>query len=157
MVEKIVSGGQTGADRAALDIAFELGIAIGGWIPRGRIAEDGTVPAHYVNLVETDSKIYAHRTELNIRDSDATIIFSFGPLMGGSALTEKLAHTLAKPVLILDLDTFSQAEATACVGEWLAEVQPRVLNIAGPRLSEEPRIAEATGDILREVLRKAAA
>jgi hypothetical protein len=152
MIEKIVSGAQTGADRAALDVALELGITTGGWIPCGRLAEDGTVPAHYPNLVETDSSLYASRTELNVRDSDATVIFSFGPLTGGSALTEKCAHKLSKPSLILDLDALGIAEAIACFRAWLGEVRPRVLNVAGPRLSKAPRIADATGHILREVL-----
>ena len=157
MIERIISGGQTGADRAALDIALELGISIGGWIPRGRLAEDGIVPAHYSNLVETDSALYARRTELNVRDSDATIIFSFGPPTGGSALTEKFAHALAKPVLVLNLDALSRDRATACSREWIAEMQPRVLNVAGPRLSNAPRIAQATVDILREILQTGAA
>ena len=87
MVTKIVSGGQTGADRAALDAALEVGFATGGWIPRGRRAEDGAVPERYGNLVETESDAYEPRTELNVRDSDATVIFSFGPAFGGSALT----------------------------------------------------------------------
>ena len=152
VVEKIVSGGQTGADRAALDVAVELGLAAGGWIPRGRRAEDGTVPPRYQGLVEAESESYDHRTELNVRDSDATVVFSFGPATGGSALTAKLARSLGKPLLALDLEHLNTDEAVARLRSWLAEVRPGVLNIAGPRLSQEPRIAEATATILRKAI-----
>ena len=84
---QIVSGGQTGADRAALDIALELGFESGGWVPLGRQAEDGKIPDRYPNLRETDSPLPAVRTELNVRDSDATLIVSHGTLVGGTALT----------------------------------------------------------------------
>jgi len=151
-VEKIVSGGQTGADRAALDVAVELGLAAGGWIPRGRRAEDGIIPQRYEGLVEATSESYDHRTELNVRDSDATVVFSFGPPTGGSALTAELACALGKSLLALDLENSNTEEAVAHLRSWLAEVRPRVLNVAGPRLSQEPRIAEATAMILRRAI-----
>ena len=151
-VEKIVSGGQTGADRAALDVAVELGLVAGGWIPKGRRAEDGTVPHRYDGLVEAESESYDHRTELNVRDSDATVVFSFGPPTGGSASTAKLAGSLGKSLLTLDLEVSSTDEAVARLRSWLAETRPRVLNVAGPRLSQEPRIAEATAMILRRAI-----
>ena len=157
MIEKIVSGGQTGADRAALDVALELGVAIGGWVPRGRRAEDGPIPKRYQGLVETDSVAYETRTELNVRDSDATLIFGFGPPQGGSALTQQLARGFRKPVLAVDLDRFSVEEVIASIREWLALTCPRVLNVAGPRSSEEPRISDATADVLRHALRGDAA
>ena len=157
MTDKIVSGGQTGADRAALDVALELGLARGGWIPRGRRAEDGTVPERYEGLTETESETFECRTQLNVRDSDATVVFAFGPLAGGCALTARLAHTLGKPLLALDLERCKQEEAIASLRGWLGETRPRVLNVAGQRLSEEPRIAEATTGILRAALRPAAA
>jgi len=156
LIEKIVSGAQTGADRAALDVAAELGLAAGGWVPRGRRAEDGTVPQHYEGLVEAESESYEDRTELNVRDSDATVIFSFGPPTGGSALTVRLAHSSGRPFLVLDLEGSTTDEAVASLRTWLAEVRPRVLNVAGPRLSREPRIAAATARILRRVIRPAA-
>ena len=87
MLEKIVSGGQTGADRAALDFARANGLGIGGWVPRGRLAEDGLIPEDYLGLLEADSTDPAVRTALNVRDSDATLILSHGPLTGGSLLT----------------------------------------------------------------------
>ena len=157
MIDKIVSGGQTGADRAALDVAVELGLATGGWVPRGRRAEDGVIPERYEELVESDSESYERRTELNVRDSDATVVFSFGPPTGGSALTVRLAHSLEKPLLALDLERSTTDEAIARLRTWLAEAHPRVLNVAGPRLSQEPRIAEVTAMILRGAIRPAVA
>lgn len=152
---KIISGGQTGADRAALDVALELHLATGGWVPRGRRAEDGVVPERYQGLVETDSAAYECRTELNVRDADATVIFAFGPLTGGSARTATLARSLGKPVLVLDLEHRSEDLAIAQLRAWFAQTRPKVLNVAGPRLSAEPRIAEATASVLRQALRPA--
>ena len=154
MIEKIVSGGQTGADRAALDVALELGIAIGGWVPRARRAEDGRVPERYEGLVETGSDAYEVRTERNVRDSDATLIITFGAPEGGTALTRRFALEFGKASLIVDLERSSIEEAVASIREWIAYTCPRVLNVAGPRLSKEPRITEATTDILRLALRQ---
>ncbi len=153
MVAKIVSGGQTGADRAALDVALEVGLATGGWIPCGRRAEDGVVPQQYGNLVETKSDAYEHRTEFNVRDSDATVVFTFGPPTGGSALTVQIARSLRRPHLILDLERSTSDEAVQILCQWLALERPQTLNIAGPRASGEPRIAEATRAILSAALR----
>ena len=154
MIEKIVSGGQTGADRAALDVALELGIATGGWVPRGRRAEDGTIPARYVGLVESESGDYAQRTRLNVRDSDATLVFAFGEPTGGTALTARCARDLGRPVLVLDLDERTRAEAVDRLLDWLGETAPRVLNVAGPRLSGEPRIAAAVAAVLPAALER---
>ena len=153
VVDKIISGGQTGADRAALDVALELGLGAGGWIPRGRRAEDGKIPERYDGLVEADSDTYEYRTEHNVRDSDATVVLAFGPPTGGSALTVKLARSLGKPLLTLDLDRCATEEAIDQLRTWLTDTRPRVLNVAGPRLSKEPRIREATVLILRGALR----
>ena len=90
----IVSGGQTGVDRAAWAAAIELGLPIGGWVPKGRLAEDGEIPARYAGLREAESAEPAVRTALNVRDSDATLIFSHGPLTGGSRLTFDTAARL---------------------------------------------------------------
>jgi hypothetical protein len=153
LIAKIVSGGQTGADRAALDFALAHGIAIGGWVPRGRLAEDGRIPEHYPALVETDSTDPAVRTARNVRDSDATLILSHGPLEGGSLFTLNEATRAGKPVLHLDLDRLDAEAAAERLRSWLATVRPRVLNVAGPRASHDPRIASATGVILAAVLR----
>src|SRR6267142_1460190 len=103
MVERIVSGGQTGADRAALDFALASRIPIGGWVPKGRLAEDGRIPERYAGLVETESADPAVRTARNVRDSDGTLILSHGPLDGGSLFTHREAVRTGRPALHLDL------------------------------------------------------
>jgi predicted Rossmann fold nucleotide-binding protein DprA/Smf involved in DNA uptake len=103
MLRQVVSGGQTGVDRAALDAALEAGIPCGGWCPKGRIAEDGRLPSRYP-LRETPSDSYAQRTEWNVRDSDGTLILTRGALDGGTALTEKCASKLGRACLVIDLD-----------------------------------------------------
>jgi hypothetical protein len=149
----IVSGGQTGADRAALDVAIELGLQIGGWVPKGRLAEDGHVPDRYTGLVEAESSERAVRTTLNVRDSDATVIISHGALTGGSLLTLEEAIRQRKPVLHLDPTAIgSQSAAVARLREWLAVVDPGVLNVAGPRASENPAIYAAVRMILLAAL-----
>src|SRR5512134_2815539 len=120
----IVSGGQTGADRAAWEVARERGIAIGGWVPKGRLAEDGTLPAHYTGLRETDSTDPAVRTALNVRDSDATLVVSHGALSGGSLLTVREAARLGRPVLHLDVSRLGRPEAAARLAKWLDTVAP---------------------------------
>jgi hypothetical protein len=133
---KIVSGGQTGVDRAALDAAIELGIAHGGWCPSGRRAEDGAIPARY-RLEETGSTDYATRTERNVVDSDATLILYRGRLSGGTELTRQLARQHGKPCLVVDLE---RPPSTQEVRSWLADERPKVLNVAGPRESQNPGI-----------------
>src|SRR5436309_5940772 len=102
IIRKIVSGGQTGADRAALDVAHELGIPHGGWAPLGRWAEDGPLDHRYL-LDEAPSEDPSLRTEWNVRDSEATLILSHGPLAGGSALTRRLARQYGRPCLVINL------------------------------------------------------
>jgi hypothetical protein len=152
-VTTIVSGGQTGADRAALDVALECGLGIGGWVPKGRLAEDGTVPERYTGLREADSDEPAVRTALNVRDSDATLIVSRGPLGGGSLLTLHEANRLGRPVLHLDLSLMEPERAVSALRQWLRAVDPRTLNVAGPRGSEDPAIGEDVEALLRAGLR----
>ena len=102
MLKKIISGGQTGADRAALDFAIKMEIPHGGWVPKGRLAEDGPLPSKY-NLKEMRTKIYARRTEKNVVDSDGTLIVSHGRLTGGSEYTMDMAILHEKPWLHIDL------------------------------------------------------
>lgn len=147
---KIISGGQTGADRAALDAAIELGLSHGGWVPAGRWAEDGPLPQCY-NLQETGSREPAARTELNVCDADATLIFSHGALSGGSALTLSLARRYGKPVLHLDLLLQSEAAAVAEITAWCNEIRPDTLNVAGPRASNDPLIYDAVARVMRAV------
>ena len=151
-LKKIVSGGQTGADRAALDVAMALGLETGGWVPHGRRAEDGRIPVRYSGLVETDTESYQTRTALNVRDSDATLIFSFDEPTGGTALTLRLARSSGKPFLAVDLELLDTEDAAERVRKWLAETDVRVLNVAGPRQSGEPRITAAVTSVLRSAL-----
>jgi putative molybdenum carrier protein len=148
----IVSGGQTGADRAALDFAIEHDIPHGGWCPRGRPAEDGAIPTRY-QLKETPSRKYAQRTECNVRDCDATVVFSVAPNpAGGTALTLAVARRLEKPFLHLCRATSSVAEAAGELLSFLDEHQVRRLNIAGPRASQEPEVAAFVRDVLQAAL-----
>ncbi len=148
MVKRIVSGGQTGVDRAALDFALQVGMACGGWIPKGRVAEDGAIPTRYPNLRETESDDPKIRTELNVRDSDGTLLITRGTPAGGSAFTIEAATHLGKPVLHIDLERESLDLASPRLTQWLQDVQPQILNVAGPRSSEDLEIYELTKTVL---------
>ncbi len=146
----IISGGQTGADQAALDAAIALNIAHGGWVPKGRKTEVGPLPSRY-KLRELASARYRDRTEKNILTADGTLIFSFGPLLGGSALTEALAIRHNRPFLHIDFEQSEQEQATRIVQEWVEREQLAVLNVAGPRASSEPRIYSAVYTLLAAI------
>jgi hypothetical protein len=153
----IISGGQTGADRAALDFAIERGIPHGGWCPRGRMAEDGPLPLYY-ELRETPSPKYAERTAWNVRDSDATVVFSIAAEpQGGTRLTLLLAQRMGRPVLHLSRDAIERdaENAVAVAAErllaFLSENAVQTLNVAGPRASQEPGI----GAFVRSALQAA--
>ena len=148
-VMRIISGGQTGADRGALDAALELGIPHGGWCPRGRRAEDGPIDNRYL-LKETATARYAERTAANVVDSDGTVIVSRGPLTGGSAITRKIAVERGRPHLHIDLDAVAQPEAHCILQQWLVEHDIVTLNVAGPRGSKCPTIAQ---DVRRLLVR----
>lgn len=143
--QKMISGGQTGVDRAALDAAIELGIAIGGYCPKGRRAEDGPINPGYP-LIETPSADYPERTALNVRESDGTLILARGVPSGGTALTRNMAGQHAKPCLVIDLDTQGDPRA---VGIWLARHGIRTLNVAGPRESTNPGVYRQAIEFLR--------
>ncbi len=145
---KIVSGGQTGVDRGALDAAIELQVPHGGWCPRSRLAEDGRIPACY-RLRETDSRQYHVRTRQNVHDSDATLILCRGLLSGGTELTLRLAEQADKPNLVVDLDADPSPRD---VRDWLQEHEVEVLNVAGPRESLNPGIAADAREFLLRVL-----
>jgi len=147
MFTKIISGGQTGADLAGLDFAIKHNIPHGGWIPKGRVTEDGPLPEKYA-LQEMPTKSYPKRTEQNILDSDGTLIVSRGKLTGGSALTRKLASMHEKPCLYVDLDTMTVPDAGKAVVKWATKKDVEVLNVAGPRASEAPEIYAATRELL---------
>jgi len=152
-VEQIWSGGQTGVDRAALDVALELGILHGGWIPTGRLAEDGIIPSKYDRLQETGSPDYAVRTVRNVRDTDGTLLISWGPLSGGSLQTREAADQLGKPLLHLDLTDTPHDAAVHRVRRWLASLPPPTrLNVAGPRASGWPQGYDLASELLRSIL-----
>jgi Circularly permutated YpsA SLOG family len=148
----IVSGGQTGADRAALDFAIEHDIPHGGWCPQGRPAEDGAIPPLY-QLQETPARKYSQRTEWNVRDSDATVVFSVAENpAGGTALTLAVARRLGKPFLHLCREASTVAESAIRLLSFLDEHQVRRLNVAGPRASQEPDVATFVREVLKAAL-----
>lgn len=150
-VKKIISGVQTGADRAALDCAIANNIPHGGWVPKGRNAEDGIIPETY-EVQESPSKDYKRRTELNVRDSDGTLILTHGKLTGGSTLTLKYAQKHDKPCLHINLDETSESKAAKQINQWINQNHIETLNCAGSRASKDPEIYSAMYNILETVL-----
>lgn len=147
-VKKIVSGGQAGVDRAALDVAIALGIPCGGWCPRNRYAEDGRIEDRYP-LMETPSGDTVQRTEWNVRDSDGTLVLSRGEPSGGTALTIRFAMALGKPFLVVDL---AETGGYGRARRWIGESRIEVLNVAGPRESKCPGIYAEASMLLRSAL-----
>jgi hypothetical protein len=145
----IISGGQTGVDRAALDWAIANGIPHGGWCPKYRLAEDGCIPVKY-KLKEMDGTTYADRTEQNVRDSDGTLIISMDArLVGGSKLTAEFARKHRKPLLhVSKADLFPWA----LVAEFIRENKIRRLNVGGPRASTEPHVSRFVTTLLDAAL-----
>jgi len=148
VLEKIISGGQTGVDRAALDVASDLGLSIGGWAPKGRRAEDGLIPERYT-LKETPSREYEQRTEWNVRDSDATLVLTTSKPEGGTLNTLELAHKLEKPVFVVDL---LKPRNLASVQYWLEYGRVKTLNVAGPRESKVPGIRAMAMEFMKDLL-----
>jgi len=152
-LRRIVSGGQTGVDRAALDAALQHGFPCGGWCPRGRWAEDGPIPNRYP-LREADSADPAWRTEANVRDSDATAIIADGPLTGGTRLTDELARRLGRPVCLVDTSDTDIDRMVDQLTDFLAEHAVAVLNVAGPRRSQAPAMEDLAGGIIGGLLER---
>lgn len=150
---KVVSGGQTGVDRAALEAATSLGMEIGGWCPRGRWSEDGRIPDQYP-LMETRSPDAHVRTQRNVECSSATLVLTRGSPMGGTRYTVEIAESMRRPLLIVDL-LEHQDDPIAEIAQWLREVEPQVLNVAGPRESGAPGITDEARRILREAFVRA--
>jgi len=150
-LQRIVSGGQTGVDRGALDAAIELGIEHGGWCPRGRLAEDGAIPLMY-KLEETAATAYAVRTAQNVIDSDGTLILYRDLLSGGTELTRRLALRYDRPLLQIDLKDDPTVQP---VRDWLTEHRIVTLNVAGPRESTSPGIEAAAKAFVRLVFENA--
>ena len=153
MISKIISGGQTGADQAALDIAIKHNIPHGGSIPKGRLTEVGPLPEMY-HLEEMPNGSYPNRTEKNVLNSDGTLIISHGNITGGTALTRKLAKQHNKPWLHLDMDKMSLLYATRLLRSWIIDNGIQILNVAGSRASRDPKIYKATTNILDSLLGK---
>ncbi|MCA8992484.1 MAG: putative molybdenum carrier protein [Planctomycetaceae bacterium] len=149
----IVSGGQTGVDRAALDAALAHGLECGGWCPKGRLAEDGQISSRYP-LREASSAIYAQRTRLNVRDSSATLILTWGEPTGGTALTIRFAEQYKRPCLVIDLARNSGKSSLQQVVKWIKTEAITTLNVAGPRESGSPGIYVASLALLNEVFRQ---
>ena len=180
-IEKIVSGGQTGVDRAALDVALALEIPHGGWCPRGRRAEDGAISNVY-QLTQTPSASYVVRTEKNVLDSDGTLILFRHRMSRGTALTASFTRRHSKPCLSIDLaamqgddaklwdDAADAADAAvddesidlalsswlshraAEIHRWMVQENVRIVNVAGPRESTNAGIAQDAYRFLFETL-----
>ena len=151
---KIVSGGQTGADRAALDAALDARVACGGWCPADRSAEDGVIPTRYP-VQPLPGGGNDQRTRQNVRDSDATVIFCFGEPTGGTETTRRACLEMNKPLLVVDA-AGDPASAARRVREFIDAHEIRVLNVAGPRASEEPAIGAFVYRCVRALLRQTA-
>ncbi|MBF0231499.1 MAG: putative molybdenum carrier protein [Desulfamplus sp.] len=147
MLKKIISGGQTGADRAAIDTAIKFNLDHGGWIPAGRRAEDGALSEQY-NLIEMETSSYPKRTEQNIINSDGTLIISRGMLAGGSLLTRKIASRLNKPWCHIDLMEMDEFEGAVILHGFVSDNQIEILNVAGPRASQDPFIYRSVKSII---------
>ena len=149
VINKIISGGQTGADRAALDVAINHGIPCGGWCPKGRKAEDGKIPDRYP-LCETDTDSYRERTQKNILDSDGTLILCPEEKMdAGTQITYQLCKEIKKPICIADPADETQIPQ---VIKWLIKDNIQVVNIAGPRESNLKGIYEGSVSFLDKLL-----
>lgn len=148
-IQKIVSGGQTGVDRAALDVAKELKVPYGGWCPKGRWAEDGAISEYYLNMKETPSEKPEQRTEWNVRDSDGTLIIVKDEPMGGTLYTIEMAKKHGKPFYVLNLAKEKNVDKVIA---WIKDQNVRVLNIAGPRASQTTGIYNSAQHIIQSLL-----
>jgi len=142
LLQKIISGGQTGVDRAALDAAILKAIDHGGYCPRGRLAEDGPIPGRY-KLIETSTDDPAIRTEANVLSSDGTLVLFRYSLRGGSLLTEQMCIQHLKPLLKIDIIAHQPQREKERFDQWLPDNKISALNIAGPRESEGPVYEDA--------------
>jgi len=145
---RIISGGQTGVDRGALDAALSLGVPCGGWCPVGRLAEDGAIPAQYP-LTELAGAGYDERTQKNVEDSDGTLVITFGPASGGTARTIEFCRKLGRPHVIVDAASVPLAEAIRRAVQFVTQEDIQQLNVAGPRASGVPRAHEFAYALIR--------
>lgn len=152
---KIISGGQTGADRGGLDAARDLGLPWGGWAPKDWRAEDGAVPEKYrAEMREAGRRAYEFRTKLNVRDSDGTLIVSLGRVLtGGSLMTWNLCDSVGRPRMHLLLQSAAPPTLRGVLLDWFGRHRIHTLNVAGPRESKEPGLQDATRRVLTSILR----
>ena len=145
MVKKIISGGQTGADRAALDVSIKLGIPHAGWIPKGRLTEEGPLPNKY-QLQQMPTRSYPARTEQNVIDADGTLIITRGKPTGGSAYTRQMVLKHKRQLFHIDLDLTTSFDAASLILSWIKLQRIKILNVAGPRAGKD-------ADIYKDVFR----
>ncbi|HEX4086999.1 MAG TPA: putative molybdenum carrier protein [Chthoniobacteraceae bacterium] len=151
---KIISGGQTGVDRAALDAALALWAECGGWCPAGRFDEDGTIPERYP-VKELKEGGYKQRTIQNIADADGTLIFYFGELEGGTEETVYRCIKLRRPYKLIDGSEVSVPRAVTIAREWIWKREIRTLNVAGPRASKYPEGYQYAFEVVTELIGRA--
>jgi hypothetical protein len=151
MIKKIISGGQTGVDQSALDIAIKWNIPHGGWVPKGRLTEAGRLSQRY-NMQEMPTESYAARTEQNVIDSDGTLILSHGPLSNGSRHTKTMAEKHNKPCLHIDLNGTDVINAARHAYNWIINLNIQTLNVAGTRASTDPSIYQTATHVLTNLL-----
>lgn len=147
MIKKIISSGKTGAGRAGLDVAIELGIQHGGWISMGRRAQDRNLLSRY-HLQETGKIGFSQSVELNVLDSDGTLILAYGRPKGGSEPIEQFSKKHHRPCLYIDLNEISEAKAVQIIGAWIEARKMKILNVSGLLRDNDPEIYEATKRIL---------
>ena len=147
-LRKVVSSAQPGAERAALDAALDLGFEAGGWVPKGRRADDGAVPERY-RVTETPGRDYDQAAEWNIRDTDATLVLTTGRPGSGTVAAVALAHKMEKPVLVADM---LQPRNLGGILFWLEYGNAKSLNVVGPKESEVPGIRAMAMEFLKGLL-----
>ena len=151
MIKKIISGGQTGADQAALDSAIKLDMPHGGWIPKGRIAEAGSLPDKY-KLQEIPDDSFPGHTEQNVIDSDGTVIIAHGKLYDGSEYVREMAEKHGRAWIQIDLDITTPLDAALKISNWIIENPIAILNVTGSSAGKDPKIYEKTRDIIEGVI-----
>ena len=143
MIKKIISGGQTEADHAALDVAIKLGIPHGGWIPKGRISEDGPLPDKY-KLQEMPTENYSECIKQNVIDSTGTLIISYGRLTGNSDYARKMALRHRRQILGIDLNQTIDSKAASLLNDWIQLYRIEILYVIGPSSTVNPDVGKHT-------------